>query len=152
MAMTNPLLDRATFGQLVIHVGRYWRRAADQALTDYGLSQATALPLLALFRLGDHQRPGAVAEELGIEGPSLVRIIDHLIADELITRRENPSDRRAKILSLTERGLARVGEIEAVVARMRAEMLSSIDPGDLRTTVAVLRQVEQTLLGSCKAK
>ena len=99
----NP---RAEFARSVIGVGRVWRRLVDTALADSGFSQAMALPLLVLSR-GDHVRQGVIAEELGLEGPSLVRIIDLLVADKLVTRKEDATDRRAKILSLTEKGRQR---------------------------------------------
>jgi hypothetical protein len=50
--------DRLIFGQLVTRGVRYWRRAIDQALAERGLSQATAMPLLILARLGDDLRQG----------------------------------------------------------------------------------------------
>ena len=144
--MPDDPVSHSTFGQLVIHVGRYWRRAVDQALAECGLSQATALPLLTLHRLGDHQRPGALVDELSLEGPSLVRIIDRLVAEGLITRREDPADRRAKILSLTEAGRERVGEIDQVVVAFRQRILSDIPPDELAVTMSVLQRVEQILL------
>jgi hypothetical protein len=38
-----PIHDEIGF--LIRRIGRLWRREADQALADHGLSQATALPL-----------------------------------------------------------------------------------------------------------
>lgn len=144
--MQDDPASHSTFGQLVIHVGRHWRRAVDQALAECGLSQATALPLLTLHRLGDHQRPGALAEELSVEGPSLVRIVDRLVAEGLITRREDPADRRAKILSLTEAGQERVREIDQVVVAFRQRILADIPAGELAVTMSVLQRIEQILL------
>jgi MarR family transcriptional regulator for hemolysin len=144
--MQDGVVSHSSFGHLVIHVGRHWRRAVDQALAECGLSQATALPLLTLHRLGDHQRPGALADELSLEGPSLVRIIDRLVAEELITRREDPVDRRAKILSLTDAGRERVSEIDQVVVAFRQRILAQIPEEELAVTLSVLQRVEQILL------
>ena len=141
------LSDKALFGQSVTRVARYWRREIDQALGECGLSQATALPLLILSRRGNDARQGAIADELGIEGPSLVRVIELLVNEGLITRREDPSDRRAKILTLTDKGHDRVREIETAIAPVRELALSGIDPTELSTALRVLGQVEDALQG-----
>ena len=138
--------DRAVFSQLVMRVARYVRRALDKELCACGLSQATALPLLVLSRGGPNLRQGVIAEELGIEGPSLVRVVDMLIEEGLLTRREDPSDRRAKLLKLTARGVERVVDIEAAAQRMRSRMLAEVTPAELATVVGVLSKIEQTLL------
>lgn len=138
--------DRPLFGQLVTHVARYWRRAIDQTLAEYGLSQATALPLLVLSRRGADARQGVIAEELGLEGPSLVRIVELLVAENLVTRREDSSDRRAKLLTLTERGQERAQEAEAAVEKMRERALANVDAAELALTIRVLSKIEQSLL------
>lgn len=138
--------DRAVFGQLVTRVARYVRRALDKELCECGLSQATALPLLVLSRAGPNIRQGVIAEELGIEGPSLVRVVDVLIGEGLLTRQEDPSDRRAKLLKLTVRGEERVLEIETAAQRMRNRMFADVTPADLAIAVGVLLKIEQSLL------
>jgi len=141
----NKSNQRAEFARALISVGRVWRRIVDQALANSGLSQAMALPLLVLSR-GDHIRPGAIADELGLEGPSLVRIIDLLVAEKLVTRKEDATDRRAKILSLTGKGRQRAQEIEQVVDGLRKDFLKNIAEEQLRATVQMLATVERTLL------
>jgi len=143
--MENKGNQRAEFARALISVGRIWRRIVDQALANSGLSQAMALPLLVLSR-GDHIRPGAIADELGLEGPSLVRIIDLLVAEKLVTRKEDATDRRAKILSLTGKGRQRTQEIEQVVDGLRKDFLKNIAEEQLRATVQMLATVERTLL------
>lgn len=138
----NP---RAEFARAVISVGRIWRRVVDQALAASGLSQAMALPLLVLSR-GDHVRQGAIADELGLEGPSLVRIMDLLVAEKLVTRREDATDRRAKILSLTEKGRRRALAIEQVVDGLRKKFLAGVGESQLVAAVQLLGTVEKTLL------
>lgn len=134
---------RAGFGQLLVHVARSWRRKADAALAACGLSEATAVPLLVLSHLGAGVRHGALAERLGIEGPSLVRLIDALEADGLVTRREDEGDRRAKTLHLTRKGKAQVEKAERILNRVRADLLRHVSEDDLQTTLRVLHAIEQ---------
>lgn len=143
--MPHPA-ERRILGQLVARVARFWRRAIDQTLAEKGLSQATALPLLVLARLGGELRQGVIAEELGLEGPSLVRIVDMLLADGLVSRREDPADRRAKLLSLTERGAAQVEQIEAAVDALRDRFLQDVSEDELAAMVRGLSKLEAALV------
>ncbi len=122
--MSTPT-DKALFGQMVTRVARYWRRAVDQALLESNLSQATALPLLIISRRGQMARQGEIADELGLEGPSLVRIAEMLVSEQLVIRREDPTDRRAKLFSLTPLGRERVKTIEAALSEVRARLLQA---------------------------
>ncbi|MGJ4889232.1 MarR family winged helix-turn-helix transcriptional regulator [Bradyrhizobium sp. HKCCYLRH3099] len=140
---------QSEIGLLIARVARLWRREADQALANHGLSQATAHPLRALARHGTGEtggiRQGALAEEVGIEGPSLVRLIDLLQTEKLVERREDPTDRRAKTLHLTAKGAAKATEIEAVLGRVRSVLLVDIAPEDLAVTYDVLHRIEQRM-------
>jgi MarR family transcriptional regulator for hemolysin len=134
---------QAELGLLIARLARLWRREADQALADHGLSQATAHPLRVLSRRGKCARQGVLAEEMGIEGPSLVRLIDLLQAEGLVERREDPTDRRAKTLHLTSKGEAKADEINRILRRVRAFLLKDIAPEDLAITYDVLQRIEQ---------
>lgn len=133
---------QAELGLLVARLARVWRRKADQTLSAHGLSEATAHPLLILSRGGANVRQGVLAEEMGLEGPSVVRLIDLLAAEGLVERREDPTDRRAKILHLTPLGEAKANEIKRVMRRVRAELMKGIAPAELATAFDVLRRIE----------
>ena len=105
MSNTELALSRERLRQAVTHAilttGRHWRRAANGVAEAHGLSDATAHPLIIIGRMAEEPRQNALAEAVGIEGPSLVRLLDQLAAAGLVVRREDPSDRRAKVLGLT---------------------------------------------------
>ncbi|MDB5616281.1 MarR family transcriptional regulator [Tardiphaga sp.] len=133
---------QSELGLLVARLSRVWRRRADQALSAHGLSEATARPLLILSRGGTCVRQGVLADEMGLEGPSVVRLIDLLAAEGLVERHEDPTDRRAKILHLTPLGEAKADEIKRVMRRVRAELLKGVTPDELAVTFDVLRRIE----------
>jgi MarR family transcriptional regulator for hemolysin len=135
---------QAELGLLVSRLARIWRRKADQALSAHGLSEAMATPLLILSRRGKCARQGVLASATGLEGPSLVRLIDLLEAEGLVERREDPTDRRAKMLHITVLGEAKVAEINRVLQRTRADLMKDIPSDDLATTFNVLRRIERT--------
>src|SRR3569832_1246384 len=113
----------AEIGLLVARLARLWRREANQALADHGLSQATAHPLRILSGRGKCLRQGALADEIGIEGHSQVRLIDLLQSEGLVVRREDSTDRRAKSLHLTTVGEAKADEIFLFLLRVRVDLL-----------------------------
>ena len=96
-----------------------------------------------LSRQGENVRQGVLADELGIEGPSLVRLIDLLQAEGLVERREDPTDRRAKTLHLTKAGEAKVEETNRILRRVRASLLKDIAPDELAITFETLQRIEQ---------
>ncbi|MDN5001556.1 MarR family winged helix-turn-helix transcriptional regulator [Bradyrhizobium sp. GCM10027634] len=142
MAPSQGLIH-GEIGRLIARLARIWRRESDQALSDHGLSYATAIPLLVLSRHGESVRQGVLADELGIEGPSLVRLIDLLEVEGLVERREDPTDRRAKTLHLTKAGEAKVEETNRVLRRVRASLLKDIAPEQLAITFETLQRIEQ---------
>jgi MarR family transcriptional regulator for hemolysin len=142
MALSQAKIH-AEIGLLITRIGRLWRREADQALAAHGLSEATAIPLIVLLRRGKSARQCVLAEEVGIEGPSLVRLVDLLQAEGLVERREDPTDRRAKTLHLTALGEKRADELDGILRRVRAHLLRNISGEDLAVTFEVLQRIEQ---------
>jgi MarR family transcriptional regulator for hemolysin len=82
-----------------------------------------------------------IADEIGVEGPSLVRVIDALERDGLISRVCDLSDRRAKMVALTAAGKDKAAEIEIILADIRNELTADIDPESLATTLDVMQQL-----------
>jgi len=136
-----------TLTQTLIHVGRAYKGAADGLTADFELSHASAWPVLMISRLGDGVRPGIVADAVGIEPPSLVRIIDQLVAAGLVLRKDDPSDRRAKTLSLTAEGKRMAERLEKALAPFRRELFKDMPQADVEATVRVLTRLDQILAG-----
>jgi MarR family transcriptional regulator for hemolysin len=129
----------------LLRLSRIYRREVDKALAAHGLSEARALPVLHIARLGEGVRQKALAEELGVEGPSLVRILDQLCAAGLVERRDDPNDKRAKTLHLTKDGRALAAVIETALDGFRARFLADIGDEDLSATLRVLARFETAL-------
>ncbi|MEN3275476.1 MAG: MarR family transcriptional regulator, transcriptional regulator for hemolysin [Massilia sp.] len=124
------------------HAARAYKSMADRVASEFGLSQATALPVLILGRLGEHGvRPGVLAEALGLEASSLVRVVDLLIENGLLERRDDPQDRRARLLQLTNEGRTRAAQMEAALIPFRREVFAGIDPADIATCLRVLTAI-----------
>ncbi|WP_234744771.1 MarR family winged helix-turn-helix transcriptional regulator [Burkholderia sp. WTPI3] len=136
--MTNLHDLRLAVSSLLVLTARKWRRTSDDVLTAYNVSEACATPLLIAARLGESVRQGTLAEHVGIEGPSLVRLLDQLCAAGLARRDEDPHDRRAKTISLTAAGRAVTTRMEEDLRVLRAQVLKGITRADLEATLRVL--------------
>lgn len=121
---------------------RHWRRALDSEFRSVGLTDATWRPLLHLSILGDGVRQKDLAASLGIEGPSLVRLLDTLIAKGLIQRSEDSSDRRAKQLYLTTEGHSVVARIEETVLGLENELLDQFSEREISDAAAFIIRLE----------
>jgi MarR family transcriptional regulator for hemolysin len=136
---------RDSFGALVARAARQWRRAVDRRLQPFGLTEATWLPLIYLARAPAPTRQKDLAAALTLDGSSVVRLLDALEASQLIERREEDTDRRAKIIALTARGLSIIERVEAVSREVRNTTLIGLSDDDLRVATRVLESVCQNL-------
>jgi len=137
MRLTDQTLSSLTAA--LTHASRAYRAAADKVASDFGLSQATGLPVLVISRFGDSGvRPGILAETLSLEASSLVRIVDQLISSGLLERHDDPQDRRAKILRLTEDGLKTAALMDQALTPFRRKLFGAFDPADVEATLRVL--------------
>jgi MarR family transcriptional regulator for hemolysin len=136
--MSNLHTLRLAVSSTLVTAARKWRRTSHGALTAYNVSEACATPLLTAGRLGEAVRQVTLAEHVGIEGPSLVRLLDQLCAAGLVRRDEDPDDRRAKTISLTEEGQAVTAKMEEDLRGLRARVLKGVSRADLEATLRVL--------------
>jgi MarR family transcriptional regulator for hemolysin len=140
MHTIKPAIERNT---LLYHLGlltRRWRQLLDSEFQSAGLTDATWRPLLHLQILGDGVRQKDLAASIGIEGPSLVRLLDTLVAKGLIERSEDATDRRAKLLCLTTEGQLLVSRIHETVMALESELLSPFSTNEIfQLTDLILR-------------
>ncbi len=142
MTGKDPHQLRQAYTHNLLLAGRQWRRLANSAAEAHGISEAKALPLVLIGRMAGEPRQTALAEAVGIEGPSLVRLLDQLCAAGLVLRREDATDRRAKVLSLTPAGRTLVAQIEADLDRLREEVFGGVSPADLEAGLRLFRAVQ----------
>jgi len=143
----NRTTRLADFSRQFVKLARVWRQEADVALAPLGLSYATARPLLAIRDLGGAPRQTAVAADLGMEGPSLIRLLDQLLAAGLVTRDNDPNDGRAKALRLTPRGYALTTAAQSALEAFRTRLTADVSDDDLDASLRVLTTIAETISG-----
>ncbi|HEY6982352.1 MarR family winged helix-turn-helix transcriptional regulator [Reyranella sp.] len=132
---------RITFGALLALASRQWRRAADQRLQPFKLTEATWLPLVHIARAATPPRQKDLAASLSLDSSSVVRLLDNLEAAGLIRRREEASDRRAKAIFLTARGRAIADKVEVAARQVRHDALGGLSDRDIEAAYRVLTHV-----------
>jgi len=130
----------------LVRVARLYRQGVDEALSGLGLSDALALPVVVLGRRPEGVRQNQLADELGVEGPSLVRLLDRLVGDGLVERHEDPADRRAKLVTLTAEGRRHSERAAKALDAYRAALLEGAGPDDIQAALRLLRALQDRLI------
>lgn len=136
---------RESFGSLIAYVTRQWRRTLDRRLQPFGLTEATWLPLIYVARAAAPMRQKDLAAALAIDGSSIVRLLDGLEASGLITRQEEATDRRAKVIVLTPAGRSIIEQVESVSRSVRDMTLLGITESELAGATDVMRRIRKNL-------
>ena len=106
------------------------------------MSEAASAPLLWIERLGENVRQNTLADAIGIEGASLVRLLDELQASGLITRIPDPSDRRANAVNLTDSGWAVVRDVNKALSELRLAVFQKISRKDAEAALRVFAAID----------
>lgn len=113
------------------------RRAARQRLPEGTVSTAEAQLLVAVTR-----SPGMsvteAAEVLALAPNTVSTLVGRLSRAGLVDRRRGNGDRRTVSLAATAAGLAAISTWRGERARVVAEALASLDPGEVEAIEAVL--------------
>ena len=138
--------DQHRFAMQVAQLSRAWRSELDRRLVGLGLSQARWLVLLHLARFTEMPTQRELAQSVGVEGPTLARLLDSLESQELVTRVAVPEDRRAKKIALQPKAQPLIEKIEAISPQLRHEVFAGIDEDDLRRCQQVHARVLANLV------
>lgn len=131
----------ATLPRTLSATAKIWRRLMNERLGGLGLSQSkwTALLMLEKFSEGIVQRE--LACHMGIEGPSLVGLLDRMAADGWIERRPCAADRRAKLVFLTAKSRRTLKEIHRIAGEVNRELLAGLSAAELAACDRVLAAI-----------
>jgi MarR family transcriptional regulator for hemolysin len=147
--MTTPRAVDASLAELQLafstalhNTGRSWRQAIDQRLKDLGVSQAAWLTIAMVAKAASAPSQKQLADLLGVEGPTVVAMVDRLVASHYVERIASPVDRRVKLIALTADGQALYAKVKERADLFRAELLAGFDADALRAATSVLEQVQ----------
>lgn len=137
---------RVRFGLRFSLLARRWRQVLELYLADAGLTDATWAPLVHLHETGGGISQKKLAALVGIDGSSLVRLLDILCRQGLVERRADEHDGRARLVYLTDDGLRRVEEIREQLTRGERDMLEGLSDSDIDTMLEQFERLDQRLV------
>ena len=133
-----PLTDNQhRFGMQLAQMSRGWRAELDRRLAGLNLSQARWLVLLHLARFSEAPTQRELAQSVGVEGPTLARLLDSLENQGLVRRQAVMEDRRAKKILLCPPAKPLIDQIETIANALRAELFTGVDEADLDVCMRV---------------
>lgn len=119
--MTKTAKPRSLAGTPIERASRWMFTKIISSLARTLRDEEMSVPQLAALHVVDQAgelRQAALAEELALSPSAASRLVDGLVQRGLLSRRELPDDRRARVLALSPRGVALLDEIGAARTRL----------------------------------
>lgn len=142
--MSAPSLDeRDLAGDAWRLLFEFLMRSAPQRLAAQQKHGLTPNDSRALFSLDAAGKPiGALAREWGCDPSTATWLVDRLERLGLANRIASSSDRRVKLVRLTEKGMATKNDLQEAYHLPPAEM-AKLSPGDLDELIHICRKLQQ---------
>jgi DNA-binding MarR family transcriptional regulator len=125
---------------LAVHHRMY--RAVSDEMSGCGLSIARTKVLRRLHEQGP-QRQNSLASDFGLSPHSITDIVDGLERLGLAERRPDLTDRRAKLVAITEAGEACLGVANATRERALTQIFGSLSEEDRATLLRLLDSLDE---------
>ena len=130
-------VDSETMGFLIYEVARAFTNAYATLMAPLGLTRPQARVIACVFRY-----PGItqvdLAEYIGIGRMAMSGLIDRMEAKDLLSRADDPTDKRIKRIFLTKSAKKGLPQMREIAETLYGGSLSSINKSDLNTTREVL--------------
>jgi DNA-binding MarR family transcriptional regulator len=126
--MTSPPVD-PSFGLLIYEISRQMRKRLEQRAKGLGLTRAQWQALVKLKRSPDLSQ-AQLADMLDLEPITVSRLLDRMEEAGLIARRPHPTDRRIRLVSVTETAQPILDEFRVLVDELHEEILGHLSAAD----------------------
>lgn len=136
---STPTLLRTAYNVLSAAI---YRAVSDAGATDMRPAHGNAMEMLSIQ---DGLRLTDIAARAGMAPQSMGEIVDDLVTKGYLSRREDPSDRRAKRIYLTQKGretaqASRIALME--VERRITEILGANKYQEMRRNLAAISEID----------
>lgn len=125
-------------GDLLHAAARVLRRKYAAAMAEWEITPGQARALRLVQELGA-PRLSVIAERLRMAPRSATEVVDALEERGFVARSQDPSDRRATCVRVTDAGARMCGHIEKARARAATEQLAVLSTGDRTELDRLLR-------------
>ncbi|MDN4476817.1 MarR family transcriptional regulator [Demequina sp. SYSU T00192] len=135
---SSPTLDADT-SFLLARASAMASAVGNRAVADLGLKVRTYSVLALAVEVEPSQRE--LAERLRLDPSQIVALVDELEARGLLERRQDPSDRRARIVAATPAGAALFGQARARIEDAQRDLWAPHSAPEIEALRAMLRRV-----------
>jgi MarR family transcriptional regulator for hemolysin len=133
------------FSGALYNTSRAWRQALDRRLKYLGVSQASWMTIAVTAKAREPLSQSELAHSLGVEGATMVAMVDRLVKAGLVTREPSATDRRVKRVVLTAAGGLLYDKVRTEAAAFRKELLANIDPKKLLAATEFLEALQDII-------
>ena len=140
-----------TIGYLLAKVCRAHRANVGGVLAGVGLHVGQEMVLLELWK-EDGLRGGELAERLGVEPPTVTRMLRRMEGCGFVERRPDPSDARSFRVHLTERGSSLEDPVTRCWKEVEERTLAGMAPKEKALFRRLLARVRENLKGEADEK
>jgi DNA-binding MarR family transcriptional regulator len=137
-------------GERYIAVHHRMFRAVNDEMSGCGLSMARTKVLMRLQDQGP-TRQSVLAADMGLAPHSITDIVDGLERQGLAVRRPDATDRRAKLVAITEAGEASLDVANATRERLLTHIFGALSEADRETFVRLLDGLDEAARQLIKA-
>src|ERR1700722_7727284 len=130
------------FSGALQNTSRAWRQALDRRLKYLGVSQASWMTIAVAAKARMPLSQSELADRLGVEGATMVAMVDRLVKAGLVVRQPSTTDRRVKRVVLTEAGNLVYDKVHAEAAAFRKDLLANMDPKALLIATELLEGLQ----------
>jgi DNA-binding MarR family transcriptional regulator len=128
-------------GERYLAVHHRMFRAVNDEMTGCGLSMARTKVLTRLHEQGP-TRQSVLAAEFGLSPHSITDIIDGLERSGMAERRPDPTDRRAKLVAITDAGEVGLNVARATRDRLIKQIFGTLSEADRETLLRLLDHLD----------
>jgi MarR family transcriptional regulator for hemolysin len=133
------------FAKALHGASRAWRQAIDRRLRHLGLSQAGWMTIAIAAKSDPAPSQSELAEKLGVEGATMVAMVDRLVKAGLARREASTTDRRVKRVKLTTAGTELYGNLKAEADQLLEQLLKDSDANRLLDATDFLEQLQRRI-------
>jgi len=119
-------------------------RTLDRRMAEEGASLARTKLLLCLQKRGP-MRAKDIADFFSQSPRTVTEAIDGLERDGLLERTPDPSDRRAKLIHITPKGITATQKTEPLRCKMIEQTFGVLDEDERRTLLELLQKVSAAM-------
>ena len=142
---------KETTGFTLAKVCRAHRGNVGELLAEVGLHVGQEMVLIELWR-EDGLRGGELAERLGVEPPTVTKMLRRLERCGLVSRRQDSEDARSFRVYLTDEGRALEEPVVLCWERVEEKALAGMSAGERRSLRRLLTKVRANLDPDFKAR